>query len=238
MYFTSRAIKTTNDIVFAIDVPVPTDRSQTIAVPIITHPLRLILKNAQPSKKVSITLQYRGPIEKPEGYRSYYGVGGEITIPHHEIVTFPRLGEGRYVLCVKTHGRALWQSEEIIVNDQREGIADLQPGASVNFTLVAPGDEQADKQVQHKLLGLPANKRHNYYDYKTQSYHNLPIGEYTLKILSSAEKRNSQPRSTNSPEQPHPDCVPGDYSGREINFSITEDTPVIDLGRIELQFIQ
>jgi hypothetical protein len=221
---------------FATRVAVPADRKSPIDVPISTHPLRLVLNNAPADVDTKVGLEYRGPVVKPETSSSFYmSMGGQISVPLRGVLNFPRLGEGRYVISLDIPGRALWRSEEIVMDKPRELVVDLRPGAALRFELVAPGGKNADKQVQYTLVGLPNRNYHRHVDYTTRGFRGLPIGEYTLKILSSLEKRSSQRLSPNGDKTNEHECLPGDYSGREIKIVITKDKPVVDLGRIRLQ---
>ncbi|MEJ2614595.1 MAG: hypothetical protein P8Z35_06540 [Ignavibacteriaceae bacterium] len=73
------------------------------------------------------------------------------------------------------------------------------------------------------------------YNYALDGYESLPIGSYTLKILSSKEKKEKI--KVNNQElcsKIIPDFA--DYKGREIDFSINLNSPeTINLGTIELE---
>ena len=115
--------------------------------------------------------------------------------------------------------------------------SDLRPGAALRFELVAPGGKKADTQVQYTLLGLPTKDYHRHLDYENKGFRGLPVGEYTLKILSSLEKRSSQQLAAIDDKTKVHKCLPGDYSGQEVKIVITKDKPVLDLGRIRLKAV-
>jgi|GEM_PF-3139253 len=236
MKFSSNNFTALDQIVFATNVTVPADRKAPVDVPISTHPLRLVLNNSPTGQETKVALEYRGPVVKPETSSSFYmSMGGQISVPSRGVLNFPRLGEGRYVISLDVPGRALWRSEEIVMDQQRELVIDLRPGAALRFDLVAPGGEKADKQVQYTLVGLPTRNYHRYTGYKTRGFRGLPVGEYTLKVLSSIEKRSSQRLPANDDKTKVHECLPGDYQGQEVKIVITKDKPVVNLGRIRLQ---
>ena len=108
-------------------------------------------------------------------------------------------------------------------SDQELALA-LKPGAALRLKIDAGA-----RPVFHQLLGLPDGlglcwKRNG------DGYRSVPVGTYTLKIASSAERRKMFGLGRASAE-----CVQtGDHAGLEIHVSVTGDEAIIDLGTIRL----
>lgn len=234
--FKSGTLRHLGQIVFFTSVEPPFDRENDTKIQIRTHVLTVTLNNMPDPKAIKgqsmfLKLEYLKPLQSVDEVQ-YYGQRGRFTLITSSACIFPRLGDGRYKLTVDIPGRAHWESEEIVMDQDREQVIDLKPGADMYFKILAPGGELADNRVVYQLKGSKDYSQRTYSSYQTGSFRGLPEGKYKLKILSSKEKRASMwGRQSTAPKH----CSSQfDYSGKEIPFTISEELPLVDLGTIRL----
>jgi len=234
--FKSGTLRRLDQIVFFTSVEPPFERENDTKIQIRTHVLTVTLNNmpnpkALKEQSMVLNLEYLKPLQSVDEDQ-YYGLGGQFPLVPSDTCVFPRLGDGHYILTIQIPGRARWESEEIVMDQDREQVIHLKPGADMRFKIIAPGGELADNQVVYQLKGSKDFSQRTYISYQTGSFKGLPEGKYKLKILSSKEKRASMWGYQNT--APKHCSSQFDYSGKEIPFIISKDLPLVDLGTIRL----
>jgi hypothetical protein len=104
----------------------------------------------------------------------------------------------------------------------------LEPGADLKFSALAPGGENRDRFVEAQIWRngkrLDLSQQ---YDYDARTYRGLPLGKYEVRILSSAEQAAGRKWSETISSPP--------YAGRTIKVTLDGQTPLVDLGQIQLE---
>ena len=234
--FKSGTMSRLDQKVFFTSVDPPFERENAAKVQIRTHALTVTLNDLPDPKALKgrpmiLSLSYLKPLQSVDEDQ-FYVRDGQFTLVPSDTCVFPRLGDGCYKLTVEIPGRARWESKEIVMDQDREQVIHLKPGADLHFKIIAPGGELADNQVEYELIGSKKFLQHKYLDYQTDSFKGVPEGKYKLKILSSKEKRASKwGYQSTAPKK----CSNQfDYSGKEIPFIVSGDLPLVDLGTIRL----
>jgi hypothetical protein len=223
------------DLLFFYDTPMPTNYFDTTIINIPTCKVILNLKlNRDPefylNKKMNVYLST---------YISSYNLNFSCAVK--DTMQFSqKIQKGQdYYLSIDVPGSERWSDFFEIQNDTHFVNIELKHGTSVIFEIVTPGDKQPDDDVMFDIIKNDSSESDYFfspYDYELRGYQSLPIGEYTLKILSSEEKRIKRESENWSKNEILKEYA--SYEGKEIKFTITEDSPeVIDLGIIKLELI-
>lgn len=220
-------------VFFCAGTKMPNDLSDTIDVFITTVKLNLRFdfnrsKEFYNNKEMRIYLSnnncFLQSIELTNSIKDYY------TLPQ-------KIQKGNYYINISIPGSNDWYEFFEVNEDTTNLDINLEHGTNVLFKIKAPGGENADKQVQFELINNKNKNRYLFasYSYILDGYESLPVGFYTLKIISSKEKKEkTKINSLNNCNEITPDYI--DYRGKDIEFSITSDSPeTIDLGTIELE---
>src|SRR5687768_8212240 len=103
----------------------------------------------------------------------------------------------------------------------------LRPGADVRVELVRP-DGERDAPAELRRNGLELTDTNVDSDHRGLTYRGLAVGHYVLHIPSSAERAaegfNFEPLQQ--------------YAGKDIPFTISGDTALVDLGEIRLEAVE
>lgn len=234
--FAAADLKSPDDLWFEVQQNKPADLEKITDVPFETGALTLQLQLPQAME------QYRGKnllmqvsTERPlSGGTAYFQpINGyqKMSVPVGEQIRFPALQKRTYEIEILVPGAALWCQKIALDADQKTVEVNLQKGADLKFEILAPGGENRDKTTLQTLLrdGKTLNAYSDFYnDYEAKIYRGLPVGNYTLKIGSSAEKQKRYGAQNQQISAPA-------YEGLERTFLIDENSPaLIDLGDIEL----
>ena len=97
---------------------------------------------------------------------------------------------------------------------------------SLRFKILRPDGERG---ARHKLLSGGKEVGDDFFDYESDTYRGLPVGNYVLHIPSSREAFEADSGARDfGPIQP--------YFGREIVFTISgNESDSVDLGEIRLE---
>jgi hypothetical protein len=233
--FAARDITEPNDLWFEIQRDKPADLEAITDISIETGALALQIETPQPvafykGKKLLLDVSAQRPLSTTSYFGSISGYK-KIEVPFQSSIRFPQLQKRAYEIEIRLPGAARWKEKITLDEDQKTVSVKLQKGADVRFEIITPGGELRDKAPSYVLLrdGKPFDD-YLYSDYASRGYKGLPVGNYTLKILSSAARHKRYP-----PREGELILAPP-YQGAERAFTIDDKSPdVLDLGRIVLQ---
>lgn len=238
LWFAAEPLKSPGDAWFGLQILPPANLDGITELKVETGALTLDLQpNHAPEFYVNQPILLRLHAERPLSTSLYFApISKDLRVPFASQITFPTLQKRKYQVEIFAPGAARWQ-QEIALDAERKAVpVVLEPGAAVKFEIIAPGGEKRDLAVEHVLLrdGKPIAS-YLYYEYENRIYRGLPSGAYTLKVLSSADKKMSSAARRSAKEIAPPLQFPA-YSGMQRDFVIGKDSPaVIDLGEIKLE---
>ena len=178
----------------------------------------------------SVRVQLRAMRQRTYGMYHEQVSDGYITNAWTNRIAFGLLQPGRYQIIMRVRGAAQWESGDITVGEGTNALrVALQRGADVRCVMIAPGVAANSRPAFEIIQGGRRLEQHRYIvDWSSNLCAGLPVGDYLLRVLSTAEQR--QPRALN-------EIVPkvAGHRGTEVPFSISSDSPkLIDLGEIRL----
>jgi len=197
---------------FSVEVPAPSDLSQTTTVQVKTKPLVLTL---EPSWKVdeSETVQVAIQDLKTMGDyfiklpRPYVHESSWITMPYAPTLTLPNLQPGKYRISVRLP-RAAYAWMDIDHPQTEPPVMKLEPGADVKMKVRKPTDWRFIDRIYREGEDTSVDP--------WSTWTGLPVGRYRLRISPCDE--------------------PPQFEAIEIPFTIDENSPaVIDLGEVVLK---
>jgi len=196
-------------------------------------PVQVAIRTSAPeefyrSEQMSLSLR----VERDTGYGKHFdGTSSAVLrVPFTNQLVFPALQPGRYELRLTLPGAARWEQEFIVTERGAMVEAALSRGADLRYEITTPGERLQFVAPQFEILRVgKAVQQHLHYDGSPNVWRSLPIGEYTLRVLSSDEATRRRRVANEIIPQPR------GYLGTQVPFQINEASPkLIDLGVIAL----
>ena len=224
--FDNDAYTRTETPTFTIRIPIPGNLDEITEVDIKAVPVRLTVQGPKKSSgdegsetEVRI-LKHSASQETPDF--------SEVPLNNFMVAIDTRtsfsMQKGRYDMEILAPGSARYRAPFDVIAPETTVHVILSPGADVHFETVRPdGERETSSEFLSAGKKIPPGAIE--FDYETNTYRGLPVGDYVLHIKSSAEEAAWRGDDF-APIQP--------YSGKDIPFRITADTPLIELGEIRL----
>ena len=223
------------DPYFWTEIPMPSNLNEVTRVEVEVMPVELVLRRVKPvsgtdSTKATVRIRRHEPESKdgPENYSYVHWMRREVEFPVEHPVQFS-MQKGTYKLEVLLTGMEKSKQEFTVEPQDTSRVnVDLRPGGDLRFLIIRPDGQRGAKS---DLLrdGKELKGDDIEFDRKTQAYRGLPCGNYVLHIPSSegAVSREDGEFLAYAPLQ--------GYRGRDVPFTISGDTPLVDLGEIHLE---
>lgn len=218
---------------FEVTLPAPANLTQILDVPVTLTSLTIAFTGSLSAEflrdeQMRIVLR----AQRNKSYGIYpEDVSEDVVIPFTPNLVFPSLQPGRYQVLVRIPGAALWQSGDIVLAQQPVEIsARLERGADIRYAILPPGKNTHTALVPFQILqnGKPL-ELYLYQDWRTNICRSLPIGQYVLRVTSSADQR----KRSREPNEIIPPAA--GYRGLDTPFVINHQSPkLIDLGDLRL----
>jgi len=192
---------------FHTSIPLPDDLGQRTDVGIETAPLHIDLEGLAIADNAEATvsmLYHYGEGAADYKHPSLMG----FAVPAGDGLHFANIQLGTYVLTITVDGAAAFETDKIELKPggTTESV-ELSPGGTLRFEIKPPGGDDADAPVIELVPvdvtppgGLKRNWTYNgnvslggfRSPTEAHTWQGLPAGTYTLRVLSSAEKRRQK----------------------------------------------
>ena len=214
------------DPYFRVEIPLPTALDKETRVDIELLPVALVFSRApRPAGSASAKASVRIQRHDPKAEAVYFtSMDPEFDVPMDAPFQLS-IQSGTYDIEARSPGTEKFK-QTFTVTPQTPSRVDVQlrPGGDMHFTIVRP---DGDREVRSELLRQGRKVGDIDLDYNTNTYRGLPVGDYVLHIPSSAEiaaDKDNFPEF--APLQP--------YAGKDMPFTISSDTALVELGEIRL----
>ena len=219
---------------YLVTLPVPKDLDKITRVDAAVWPVELRIERPRPrgngvASKASVKLQRHEPkhSENSSDYVSFDRMEKEFEFALDTLLPLS-LQSGAYDVEILASGAERFKATFEAGPNARGVKAELKPGGDLHVEIVRPDGERG---ARASLFSKGSEMEDVSFDYQNNTYRGLPVGSYVLHIPSSAEIATKDSyESAFTPIQ--------GYAGKDIPFTISGDTPLLDLGEVDLEAAQ
>jgi hypothetical protein len=216
---------------YLVTLPVPKDLDKIARVDVAVWPVEFRIEAPRPrangtASKASVKLQRHEPkhSENSTDYVYFDRMEKEFEVALDTLLPLS-LQSGTYDVEILAPGAERFKAR-FEAGPNAPGIkAELKPGGDLHVEIVRPDGERG---VRASLFSKGIEIDDVSFDYQNNTYRGLPVGSYVLRIPSSTELATKDTyESVFTPIQ--------GYAGKDITFTISGDTPLLDLGEVDLE---